>query len=211
MLAVPARAVADEQVSSQDTTFMVQNAQTDLAEISLGQIAVQRATSSDARNLAQETMADHQQALGKLQTLASQNGVALPDTPSAEQHSMAAAVTSESGSAFDVAYLRAQVTGHTTSISQAETELSSGRDAAVVAFARDYLPVAQKHLAHAQSALQAMGLAPSGVNTGSGGAAAAQDAPVGWYAAIAAGGLVLAAAAALTLLPSRRGQASQPR
>src|SRR5438309_292879 len=53
-----------------DSTFMHDNAQTNLAEVAIGKIAENRAQSADTKALAERTMSDHQDALAKLQTVA---------------------------------------------------------------------------------------------------------------------------------------------
>ena len=183
---------------------MTQNAQTDLAEIKLAILVQQKGTTTQARSLAQRTSSDHQQALTKLRSLARTLNVTLPSVPNAQQRSMASALSAQSGSAFDISYLKGQVAGHEQSIAQTETELSSGSDSQVVAFAKSYLPIAQMHLADAQRDLRQLTGVPSGVNTGSGGLAATASgaSPVG--IGLAGGGAALITLAIAVLVRRRR-------
>jgi putative membrane protein len=183
---------------------MAQNAQTDLAEITMAATVAQKATTGQARSLAQETSSDHRQVLTRLRSLASTLGVTLPTEPNAQQRSMAASLAARSGSAFDIAYLNDQVAGHQQSIAQTDTEISSGSSPQVVAFAKSYLPAAQKHLAHAQSALSQLTATPNGANTGSGGQAAQSTGPGGTGPGLIVGGLVVVAAAGGMMLRRRR-------
>jgi putative membrane protein len=203
LTAMPAGAAGTAAVSTQDTTWAQANAQTDLAEIAIGQIAEQRALHSDTRNLAQVTMSDHQRALAQLKTVASQAGITLPTAPNATQQAQATQLKSVSSSQFDATYDSIQIKGHELSISQTKTEIANGSSAAVKNFASVYLPVAEKHLQMAETAYAALtgsaGRAP-GVSAGTGGMAAtglADDAP--WLALGAAGALLIAGTGAIGL------------
>lgn len=165
-------APASAAPSAVDTTFVTANAQTNLAEITLGNLALQKATTSEARDLATMTVADHQAAMEKLTTVAQALGVTLPTTPNAEQQQQAATLQATAGSAFDPAYAQIQVAGHTQSIADTNTELSGGGDQSVKDYATYYLPVAQHHLEMAQSAVSALGGDPGSVPAGTGGQAA---------------------------------------
>lgn len=203
LTAIPAGATGTAAVSTQDTTWAQANAQTDLAEIAIGQIAEQRALHSDTRNLAQVTMSDHQRALAQLKTVASQAGITLPTAPNATQQAQATQLKSVSSSQFDAAYDSIQIKGHELSISQTKTEIADGSSATVKNFASVYLPVAEKHLQMAETAYAALtgsaGRAP-GVSAGTGGMAAtglADDAP--WLALGATGALLIAGTGAIGL------------
>jgi putative membrane protein len=176
LTAVSAQAAA---VSAQDVTWAMSNAQTDLAEITIGGIAEQRALQPDTKMMAEVTMSDHEKA----------QAAQLRTVPSAQ---------------FDATYDSFQIAGHEQSISQTQTEIANGSNAAVKNFASSYLPVAEKHLqmAEADSAAlsgTAAGQAPA-VSAGTGGMAAtrpADDAP--WLGLGAAGLLLLAGTGAVGL------------
>jgi putative membrane protein len=144
-------------ISAQDRTFMSQNAHTNLAEIGLGSVAEDRVSSSRTREIASMVVADHRKAQDRLTALAAKLGISLPDSPDAMQEQTASTVKSHSGKAFDEAYLQAQVPGHEKSIEHARTEIGDGSDAAVIAFAKSYLPVAQKHLREYRRAVATFG------------------------------------------------------
>ena len=156
-----------------DLSYLQKNAQTDLAEITLGTIVSTRGQSDAALALAQKTKADHQAALAKLQTVADNLHVTLPTAPSPAQQADAAKLKSAPSSTFDLTYAQLQVAGHQLSIADTNTELSAGSDQSVQAFATYYLPVAQMHLTMATDLLTSLGgSVPSAVPAGSGGAGA---------------------------------------
>ena len=146
-LAMPVAARAQStDVSDQDKTFLTGQQQTNLAEIALGKTVMEKATNEKVRSLASDLVAGHQ-AVSELNTALSQKlGITPPTEPSAEQKATAEKVTALSGAAFDLAYVNAQVEGHTKSLAKANTEITSGSNADVKAFATSYLPKAQGHL-----------------------------------------------------------------
>ena len=146
-----ARAQTDT-ISDQDKTFLKGQQETNLAEVSLGKVAMERATSDTVRELATMLVADHQQVLERNRVLSSKLGLPIPEQPSAEQQATAEKIKSQTGAAFDAAYVAAQVEGHTKSVSKAQQEVASGSHPEVKAFATEYVPKAQMHLQHSQAA-----------------------------------------------------------
>jgi putative membrane protein len=186
--------------SSQDTAWTQATAQTDLAEIAIGQLAQQRAQHSATKMMAQVTISDHTKNLNQLKQIASQAGITLPTAPNATQQSQAAQLKSVPSSQFDATYDSIQIKGHELSISQTRTEIASGSSSAVKGNAQTYLPVAEKHLQMAESDYSALGGSVSGVSAGTGGLAATKAADnVPWLAAGAAGALLLAGTGAFGL------------
>jgi putative membrane protein len=196
------------QLSQQDQTFMTDNAQTDLAEVAAGHLAAQKATNPQIRQDAQTIASDHQQVLSKLQDLAGNLHVALPNAPSAEQQQQAQQLQTASGAAFDQAYVQAMIQGHQTSINHTQQEIQSGSDQQVVDFAKSYLPSAQKHLQMVQQINNAnppsSANPPSGVNAGSGGQAANPQMPAAVIVGLAGGGALLVLSSGGALLATRR-------
>jgi putative membrane protein len=189
-----ASASAATAPSAQDVSWMQGNAQTDMAEIAIGTTAETRAVSTVIKNLATVTKSNHIQALAQLKSVAAAAGVTLPTAPNATQQAQGAQLMSIPDAQFDLTYDNDQIAGHELSISQTETEISTGSDPAVVAYAKVYLPVAQMHLQMADSAHAVLTgsttVAPS-VQAGSGGMAAthAPDDTV-WFALIGLGAVI---------------------
>ena len=194
--------------NSVDLSYIQKNAQTDLAEITLGTIAQSRAQSDAALALAQKTKADHEAALAKLQTVADGLKVSLPTAPSPAQQADAAKLKSASDADFDLTYAQIQVLGHQLSIADTNTELASGSDQSVQTFASGYLPVAEMHLTMATDLLSSLGgSVPSAVPAGSGGAGASTS-PAMLAAETALGVLGIALIGFAVMLVSRRRRVS---
>lgn len=191
-----------------DLTYLQKNAQTNLAEITLGTIVLSRSQSDAALGLARKTKSDHEAALAKLQTVADSLKVTLPTAPSPAQQADAAKLKNASDSVFDITYAQIQVAGHQLSIADTNTELSAGSDQSVQAFASYYLPVAQMHLTMATDLLTSLGgSAPSAVPAGSGGAGATTS-PATLAAELILGVLGLALIGVAFTLVSRRRRIS---
>lgn len=181
--------------TAQDASFLKGNEQVNLAEITIGNIALQRAATTTARSLATKTISDHQGAMVKVKALAAAEHVTLPTAPNALQQSQAATLKSVAANKFDLTYLQFQVAGHNTSIAATNTEISGGTDAKIVAYARYYLPVATMHLKMARAGVTALGGDPSSVPAGTGGQGATTsnaDIRTAWL-----GGIIGLAAVAL--------------
>ena len=137
--------------STQDITWMKANAQTDLAEISLGTLVLSKSTNADTRSLAKVTKSQHTVALAKLTTIAKGLHVTLPTSPSTTQLTQANALKKLSGMNFDKTYDLDQIQGHVLSITQTGNEIAKGDNAKVVSFAKYYLPIAEMHLKMAKT------------------------------------------------------------
>ena len=185
--------------SAQDVAWAQATAQTDYAEIAIGQLAEQRAEHSDTKMMAQMTIGDHTKALASLKSVASQDGITLPTMPNAVQQSQAAQLKSVAAGQFDATYDAIQIKGHELSISQTQTELANGSSTAVKDNAQAYLPVAEKHLQMAESDYTALGGSVSAVSAGTGGLAATNTDDAPWIAVGAAGALLLAGTGAFGL------------
>jgi putative membrane protein len=197
--------------AGQDATWAQATAQTDLAEIAIGQLAEQRAQHAATKMMAQVTISDHTKALASLKQVASQASITLPTAPNATQQSQAAQLKSVAASQFDATYDSIQIKGHELSISQTKTELASGSSSAVKSNAQTYLPVAEKHLQMAESDYTALGGSVSAVSAGTGGLAATNSDDAPWIAVGVAGALLLAGTGAFGLrrrISSRPGSAA---
>ncbi len=206
LAASPALAAAPP--SAGDQQYMAATEQTNLAELSLGQLVQQRSHNQQSLAMATKTITDHTKAKQQLSTLAEQLHVTLPTAPNAAQQAQAAQLQAASADAFDQLYAQIQVTGHEQSIAATQQELATGSNAQVKQFASGYLPVAQMHLQMAQAELAALTGATPGVPAGSGGGAATNAAStIAWQAGLAAG-LGLAVAGLLMTVHARRRAAA---
>ncbi len=179
LLAAPGTATAAAP-TDQDTTYLTANIQTSLAEIAIGNLALEKSDDEGVRDLADMTLTDHTAALAKATGVAQAVGIPVPTEPSAEQKAQAAQLEAASGAAFDQLYAQIQVAGHTKSVASTDTEIASGGDQSVVQYATEYRPVAVMHLEMSQELVDALGASPTAVPAGTGGMAAQDGSPAGW-------------------------------
>ncbi len=138
-------------LNSSDRTFMRQVDQANLAEVSAGQLAQQKATGANFKDFAQHMIDDHATAENDLKQLAQSKGVVLPTVPSAKDRTQASKLMKLNVAAFDSSYRKAQVDGHKQVIALFQHEIRDGRDSEVKEFAQKYLPKIVEHLHMAEA------------------------------------------------------------
>lgn len=147
MVAAPAATAASAAApNAQDKAFMTANAQTNLAEISLANLALTHTQTIDVRNLATALLKGHQKAQQELVRVAKAVRFTLPSAPNVTQQSQAARLSKVAPYDFDKSWLTVEQQGHLTSIKNTQAEIEHGSDPTVLAYAKKYLPVAQMHL-----------------------------------------------------------------
>jgi len=120
-------------------------------EVTLGQLAQQKASSPEVRKLAETIAADHQAANQSLNQIALAKGIALPTDMTAEQHDHHKKLEGLSGVEFDREYVRMMVDDHNQDIADFGAKASSEPRDELSAFAEQTLPTLRKHLQMAQA------------------------------------------------------------
>ena len=91
------------KMSMTDQKFVKEAAQGGMAEVELGQLAVQKASNQDVKKFGQRMVDDHGKANDKLKEIASIKGITLPASPDAKQKAMKERLSKLSGEQFDKA------------------------------------------------------------------------------------------------------------
>jgi putative membrane protein len=160
---------ASSQAASQsnaDHQFVMEAAQGGMAEVELGQLASEKAQSSDVKQFAQRMVTDHGKANDELKTLAQSKNITLPTDVGAKHKATKDKLSKMSGAAFDRAYMQEMVTDHRKDVSEFEKESKSGKDPDVKAFAAKTLPTLHEHMQMAESASRSA-VGTSGTKSGS--------------------------------------------
>jgi len=144
-------AQAMAEMSAADRTFASKAAAGGLAEVSLGQLAIQNAGSPSVRQFGQQMVTDHTQANQELMQIGQQENLTLPTKPEATDVATEQRLTPTKGQAFDTTYMHDMVQDHEKDVAEFRQEANSGKDPALKAFAQKYLPVLQHHLQMAQA------------------------------------------------------------
>jgi putative membrane protein len=147
LVAAPLLATAAQAVPA--PAFLRTAAQTDNAEIGVGNMAAQKGASPAARDFGRRLASDHSAHLQKVQALADRMHVHLPSGPAPADAATARRLSHLRGRAFDRAFARAMVAGHEKAIAQFQAQARTG-DRETAALARDTLPTLHEHLRMAQ-------------------------------------------------------------
>jgi putative membrane protein len=139
-----------QNLSEQDRKFIQDAAKGGMMEVHMGQMGMERGTSSAVKSLSQHLINDHTMANEELAALAKRKGVSLPG----EDAQMAASMpfASKKGDDFDKSFARTAVEDHQKDIAEFEKEVKSGNDPDVKNWANKTLPTLRAHLAEAQAA-----------------------------------------------------------
>lgn len=145
------KASTQGKLTPSERTFVKKAAEGGLAEVELGQLAVQRAASPEVKQFGQRMVDDHTKANDQLKQVASEEGVTVPDKLDAKDAATKARLEKLSGKQFDRAYMADMVRDHTKDVSEFEMEAHSAKDPSVKNFASQTLPTLKDHLKEAKS------------------------------------------------------------
>jgi putative membrane protein len=148
-MALPSALLAAD--ANPDATFYKNAAEGGIAEVELGQLAQEKASSPSVKAFGAMMVADHSAANDKLKTVADRKGVELPTSPSVGQMATKTKLEVLSGTTFDKSYIKGMIKDHQEDIKEFQQEAASGRDPDARAFARATLPTLQSHLKKIQS------------------------------------------------------------
>jgi putative membrane protein len=149
------------QASNQDS-FIRDAAQSGMAEVMLGNLALQKATNEQVKSFAQQMVTDHTAANEELKTLAAGKNVTLPAELSSKHRNAIDKLNGLSGMDFDKAFMKQMVKDHESAVKMFQRESERGTDADTKAFAAKTLPALQNHLQAARSLYDSMKGAKSG-------------------------------------------------
>jgi putative membrane protein len=137
---------AGQQKTASDHRFATEAASGGVAEVKLGQLAQQKASSEKVKEFGQKMVTDHGKAGDELKDVAKQQGLKLPEHMSKEDQATYDRLSKLEGKQFDEAYTRAMLTDHQKDVAAFEREASSGNNEALKEFASRTLPTLKEHL-----------------------------------------------------------------
>jgi putative membrane protein len=129
-----------------DKKFLKQAAMGGMAEVELGKLAAQKASSDNVKQFAQQMVVAHTKANDELKQVANKENIAIPDALDSKHESQIAKLSKLSGLEFDKAYAKEQLKDHKTDVRDFSAEAQGGTDPNVKAFASNTLPMLQQHL-----------------------------------------------------------------
>lgn len=132
-------------------SFAQQAAVISQAEIELGQLAAQKSQDDDVREFAQRMVKDHKASSAKLEKVAKQNNLMLPQSLDAEHQAVKQKLSGLQGEAFDREYAKEMAKGHDKAVALFEAASQAPQmPAELKEFAASTLPTLKEHdkLAH---------------------------------------------------------------
>jgi putative membrane protein len=135
------------QLSALDQQFVIDAAHGGMAEVQLGQLALERSRNPEVKQFARQMIQEHTRANERLMRLATQKGITPPTTPGPKYEAAMNRLMQLSGEAFDQAYMNeAGINGHLESAAVYQRQAALGQDPDLKAFAATILPRVQGHL-----------------------------------------------------------------
>jgi putative membrane protein len=101
-----------QQGDSQSRRFVEHMLLANMAEIELGKMGAERATSGDVKSFAEQMVADHTRANAELMPVAQQLGVQPPAQLDAKHQKIADKLSKAQGAEFDREFMKAMLAGH---------------------------------------------------------------------------------------------------
>jgi len=121
-----------------------------MAEVELGKLATEKASSEEVKKFGQRMVDDHSKANDELKTIAQSKNITLPADVGAKEKALHDRLSKLSGAAFDRAYMQAMVADHREDVPEFRKEANAGKDPEMKAFAAKTLPTLEDHLKTAE-------------------------------------------------------------
>jgi putative membrane protein len=144
--AAKAPAAAAKSLSGDDRAFVEKAAMGGMAEVELGTLAQQKASSAEVKQFASRMVQDHGQANGELKSIAASKGIQLPAALDRKHKGDVERLGKLGGAEFDRAYMRHMVDDHKKDVAEFKRAAGSAKDADIKGFAAKTLPTLQEHL-----------------------------------------------------------------
>lgn len=137
---------AKSSTNATDSTFMQHAAADGLAEVQLGQMALEKSSDAQIKQLAQRIVHDHTKANDQLEALAQSKQVTLPTAPTSDALKESKDLQAKNDSSFDQAWLNDMVKDHQAAVKMFTQENKQAKDPDVHQFAQTTLPTLNTHL-----------------------------------------------------------------
>ncbi|GAC1427662.1 MAG: hypothetical protein NVSMB62_25590 [Acidobacteriaceae bacterium] len=117
--------------SAGDKKFVMKALQGGMAEVKLGQLATEKASSQEVKDFGQKMVDDHTKLGDQMKSVAAQIGVTVPSDVSAKDKALMTKLQGLSGAAFDKAYINAMVADHKEDDKEFKMEETGGKNSQV--------------------------------------------------------------------------------
>jgi len=134
-----------------DQTFATKAAIGGLAEVQLGTLAKEKASSAEVKNFGQQMVEYHSKANDELKSILTSKGVTVPTSLDSKHQALYDRLSKLSGAEFDRAYMKEMLSDHKTDVDEFRKESQKASDAELKGFAAKTLPTLEHHLQMAQT------------------------------------------------------------
>jgi putative membrane protein len=142
-----------------DKTFLRQAAEGGIAEVKLGQLAAQKASSDDVKAFGQKMVDDHTMLNNEMAPIADSMGVRTPKSLNKQDQAEYDKLNGLSGTDFDTEYLTVMVKDHHKDLHEFREEAASATDANLKAAVEKGLNVIREHTMMVDKLAQSKGIA----------------------------------------------------
>jgi len=139
----------DDASRERDERFLMKAAEINLEEIQLGQLAQQKGTMTEVKEMGKMMQDAHVKSLAELTSLASSKSIAIPTTSTKDVQDAYQKMSEKTGNDFDKDYCDRMVMAHKDAINTFESAVKECKDPDIVAWATASLPTLRTHLDHA--------------------------------------------------------------
>jgi len=143
--------LAPHQTNNTDRLFAQLAAAGGMAEVEFAKVTLQKSKAKSVKDFADMMTKDHSAANAKLGQLADAAKIPLPKDVTPDQLEVKKRLDGLEGTAYDLAYIKAQIVDHQKTAQLLAWEIGSGEDAQLQRFAADTLPKVLHHLKLAQA------------------------------------------------------------
>jgi len=148
---------AGGKVAAEDQEFVTTAAQGGIGEVKSGELAKEKGSSPEVKELAGMMVGDHTKANDDLKKIATAKGFQVPTETDAKHQAALDKMGKLSGAEFDKAYLAQMDKDHKKTVSDFEKASKSLKDPELKAFAEKTLPTLRGHLDHVKKVESAQG------------------------------------------------------
>jgi putative membrane protein len=137
-------------ISDSDRNFVISAEEDNIKERNLARVVLDKSSNRDVRDYAQMLVDDHTKALRELVDLMTQKGISQPNGLADVKHEALGELNKFSGREFDHEFINLMVNDHEKAVAKFSKEQDAAQDAAIKKYAKDVLPVLEKHLTRAR-------------------------------------------------------------
>lgn len=143
-------AVGTAGAAAPDADFIQDQLEDGNAEVELGRLAQQQATSPEVKEFGEMMVRDHTQAGEELKQIASKHDIQSPAADRNEHDDLHERLTKATGAEFDREYINAMVDEHEKAVNDVEDKAEGSDNPEVKQWAAKTLPTLRQHLERAK-------------------------------------------------------------